>query len=448
MFHRLHYQLALFYTFVTGCIFTVLTLLCLIFAENSLKAEDNAAFLRQLNSALIHLQEQDTISHQWLNQIQESGQFQLYLYDNGNPLYYEHYHESEQEEFLKKEALTAAATEHQMDIFSVKPSQVIAHTEFDFASSDGENYYASAGVIPKKARHLGFLILTPLKQQEKRIWFLRLVIFLTDLAAVSLILVFSWVFTKRLITPLEKNREKQMRFIASASHELRAPLAVLRSGLEVLQKTTDPAEQSHFIDLMTEESGHMHNLIRDMLLLANSDSGHLPLHLSRCQPDELLLGIYEKFEPMAAKRAVQLSIKLPDCLPDPPCLICDRERIIQVFSILLDNALSYTPSGGRIRLTLKTTSSSLLFGVSDTGCGVPDAEKELIFDRFYRSDHAHTERAHFGLGLCIAKEIIEAHQGSIWIEDAAGGGSCFFVKLQNIRIQNKRLQKEQEMSIY
>ena len=114
MFHKLHYQLALFYTFVTGCIFTVLTLLCLIFAENSLKAEDNAAFLRQLNSALIHLQEQDTISHQWLNQIQESGQFQLYLYDNGNPLYYEHYHESEQEEFLKNKANAADSTKPHM----------------------------------------------------------------------------------------------------------------------------------------------------------------------------------------------------------------------------------------------------------------------------------------------------------------------------------------------
>ena len=81
MFHKLHVQLTLFCTFVTGCIFLVLTFLCLRFAENSLKAEDNAAFLRQLNAVLIHLQEQDSISHQWLSQIQKNSQFLLYLYD-------------------------------------------------------------------------------------------------------------------------------------------------------------------------------------------------------------------------------------------------------------------------------------------------------------------------------------------------------------------------------
>ena len=442
MFHKLHLQLTLFCTFVTGCIFLVLAFLCLIFAENSLKSENNAAFLRQLNTTLIHLQEQDMISHQWLNQIQENGQFLLYLYDNGNPLYYQHYHDSEQDVLLREEAIAKAKEEQNLDIFSEKPDQVILHTEFDFLSSSGQDYYASAGVIPKQSKHLSFLILCPLQNQHDRIWQLRLAVLLLGLAAISLLLDFSWLFTRRMIIPLEKSREKQVRFIASASHELRTPLAVLRSGLEVLEKTNDPAERSHFMELMTEESSHMQNLIEDMLFLANADSDHFPIHKTLCQPDELLLDAYEKFEPLATKKKITLSVELPDESSELPDCLCDRERITQVFSILLDNAITYTSettgstlhqqpscSTGKIRLSLRVTPDSLLFQFSDTGCGVPDAEKELIFDRFYRSDHSHTEKTHFGLGLCIAREIIDAHQGSIWVEDSADGGSCFFVRL-------------------
>ena len=152
MFHKLHIQLTLFCTFVTGCIFLVLTFLCLLFAENNLKAEDNAAFLRQLNAALIHLQDQDLISHQWLNQIQKNSQFLLYLYDNGKPLYYQQYHDSVQEKLLREEAVRQTAEEQNLDIFSEQPDRVILHTEFDFQSSNGRKYYASAGVIPKPPR--------------------------------------------------------------------------------------------------------------------------------------------------------------------------------------------------------------------------------------------------------------------------------------------------------
>ncbi len=164
-----------------------------------------------------------------------------------------------------------------------------------------------------------------------------------------------------------------------------------------------------------------------MLLLANADSDHLPMQMELCQPDELLLNAYEKYESLAAKKQISLLISLPDTL-FPDCY-CDRERIMQVFSILLDNALSYTPSNGTIQLSLTLNKAFLCFVVSDTGCGIAEEDKKRIFDRFYRSDQAHTDKMHFGPGLCIAKEIVTAHQGKICVEDSAEGGSCFFVEL-------------------
>lgn len=427
MFRKLHIQLTLFCTLVTGLIFLSLTFICLSFAEKSLKETSYASFLSQLNSALIHLQEQEIISHQWLNQLQEKGHLTLYLYDNGTPLFYQNYHDTTEEKRQIEEAEKAAQKKMGIDIFSRQTNQLTVHKEYDFVSSTGDAFYASAGIIPKKKGFLSFIILSPLENCNNQIRQLQFMICITDLIAVVLLFLFSRYFTKRMIVPLEKSQEKQNQFIASASHELRSPLAVLHSGMEVLKKTKDPDRQAHVIDLMQQEGTRMQHLIRHMLLLAHSDSGQLPLQITPCQPDELLLSLYEKYETLAVKKGISLSLDLPDELVRN--FRCDRERMTQVFSVLMNNALSYTPSGGTVQLSLTVHKTFVLFRFSDTGCGVPDHEKTLIFDRFYRSDHAHTDKEHFGLGLCIAKELVTAHKGEIWVEDNPAGGSCFCVKL-------------------
>ncbi|MCI8770146.1 MAG: HAMP domain-containing histidine kinase [Lachnospiraceae bacterium] len=432
MFQKLHLQMTLFCTTVTSCILLVLTLVCFFFAQNSLKKNDYNSFLTQLNAFLIHLQEQDTISHQWLNQLQGNGEIYFFLYDNKKPLSYQSYHFSKKESRLAKEAANIARKKYDVDIFSTDTHKIIVQAEFNFSPSTGTNYYASAGIIPKKSGTISFIILFSLEKQQKVLKNLRIIVCLAALAAIFLLFIFSWYFTKRIIIPLEESQKQQTLFIASASHELRAPLAVLRSGLEVLKNKITPAEQAHFIDLMTEESSHMQNLVNHMLLLANADSGHLPINPSAYQPDGILINIYEKYETLANKKNIVLFIDLPDELL-PNCL-CDIERITQVFTILMDNALSYTPAGGSIRLSLTLEpmhphGECLLFCFADTGCGVPETDKKLIFERFYRSEQVHTDKEHFGLGLCIAKEIVRAHKGNIWVEDHNGGGSCFYVRL-------------------
>ena len=109
---------------------------------------------------------------------------------------------------------------------------------------------------------------------------------------------------------------------------------------------------------------------------------------------------------------------------------CDKDRIRQVLEILISNALSYGREGGSITLTLKEKSGCFLLGVRDTGPGIPDSDKPYIFDRFYRGDTSRNAKDHFGLGLCIAKEIMDRHQGRIWLEDTLGGGASFFLELK------------------
>ena len=427
MFKQLHIRLTAFFTLVTGLIFLLLTSVCLYFAESSLKQSSHASFLTQLNAVILHLQEQDNISHQWLNQIQNGETFRLYLYDNNTPLSYQNYHMTEEERALVEEAIAQARSSYDMDIFVPSYQHISPHTEFTFRASDGQEYEVSAGFIPNPNGYLSFIVLASHAAQHTQLLFLRLIVAAADLCAILLLAVFSWRFTGRLLVPLSEDQKKQTHFIASASHELRTPLSVLLSGLESLSKTDDPEKQAHFIHLMTTEGHRMQHLINDMLLLANADSKSLSFHMERHQPDELLLHTYEAFEPLAVQRNIRLSLALPEeLLPD---CTCDKERITQVFSIITDNALCYTPSGGKITISLAYQPHRFEFRFTDTGPGVPDEEKEAIFDRFYRSDASHTDKNHFGLGLCIAKEIVSAHGGTIRVEDHPGGGSCFVVTL-------------------
>lgn len=454
MFHKLHRQMTFFCTAVTGTILILLTILCLFVAENGLKKNSYTSFLNESSSFISHLQEQNTISLQYLNQLREKNGFEFVLYDNGTPLFSQNLTSPEKilgNDFIELAIMTAEDT-CQLDLFSNERSQLTRHTEFSLSQKRTGLYYICAGKIPKEKGQLSFLIFYSLKQQQQQILKQRFAFVLADILGIFLLAAFSYFFTGRMLLPLEENNRKQTQFIASASHELRTPLAVILSGLEALEKSKEEADRRHFTGIMRREGLRMQHLISDMLLLANSDANSLKIRKNSCQPDELLLAAYEKYELLAAKKEITLKLRLPEApLPD---ITCDEERILQVLSILLDNALSYTPAKGTVTLSVSPLSerspaekppfnissaagrkmaspktAALLFQVTDTGCGVPDADKKHIFERFYRSETSHTDKEHFGLGLCIAREIIEAHHGKIFVTDTPDGGACFCIVL-------------------
>lgn len=168
-------------------------------------------------------------------------------------------------------------------------------------------------------------------------------------------------------------------------------------------------------------------LINDMLSLSNADNHSWKMHPVFCELDTLLLDTYEKYEPLMQDHHMKFFIELPE-EEIPPCP-CDPERISQVLGILLDNAISYVPANGKIVLSLSQTETHFLIRVKDNGPGIPDSAKTSVFRRFYRADSARNNRQHFGLGLCIAYEIISLHKGTISVLDTPGGGSTFQISL-------------------
>ena len=168
-------------------------------------------------------------------------------------------------------------------------------------------------------------------------------------------------------------------------------------------------------------------LINDMLSLSNADNHSWKMHPISCELDTLLLDTYEKYEPLMQDHHMKFFIELPE--KEIPSCPCDPERISQVLGILLDNAISYVPENGKIILSLSQTETHFLIRVKDNGPGIPDSAKTSVFRRFYRADSARNNRQHFGLGLCIAYEIISLHKGTISVLDTPGGGSTFQISL-------------------
>lgn len=188
-----------------------------------------------------------------------------------------------------------------------------------------------------------------------------------------------------------------------------------------------PHKQTQFLNTIKHEGLRMSSLINDMLTLSESDQHQFWVQKMPVELDTLLINSYEAFQPLAKKKDVMLSIELPE---DPlPVCFCDPDRIKQVFSILIHNAISYTPEKGKISLSLAYKKSNFYISVADNGIGIPDEDKSKIFDRFYRAEKSRSTKGHFGLGLSIAYEIINTHGGIITVEDAKGGGTIFTIVL-------------------
>lgn len=426
MFRKLHIRLTVFCTLVCGTILVLMSFICLFFSETETTERHFSDFQINVNMLLNHLETQTVISYNWLAQANADTQFEIDIRDNGSKLIFEELSPLSLDEGLFAAAREKAREEHMIFEETIRQgSKLSAHAEFELSQSK-EAYYAAVALIPKSNGVLNIAVLHPLDDLEQSLRTTRLLFAWADLLGVLLLSVFFWFFTWRMIQPLIDSRRKQTEFIAAASHELRSPLTVMLSCLFAM-KHASPPEAEQFAQNIALEGKRMGRLIEDMLTLTATDSSHFTIQKTDVELDTLLLSVYEKFEPQAHTKQISLRLSLPDGLL-PHCT-CDKERIEQVLSILLDNALCYTPKGGVICLSLAATPKKFTIRIADNGIGVPDSEKKAIFDRFYRCEKSHKDKTHFGLGLCIAKEIVHMHKGKLWVEDTPGGGATFVTVL-------------------
>lgn len=418
MLHKVHRRLALLCAGITLTVLIALSACCLAISENSLKQSSFSSFRNDMNTLLGNLENQTVLSHNWLSRMEANGKYLIRVTDNGVGFLW-----GAQEHDPGREELLQAGLDYYISTFpAVSPARgTLYHTEYSFSFSRND-YYGCFAVSNRRGSTLTVLVLKPLENLHSRILRQRYYFLFPVMAASVLLSFFSWYFTGRLLRPVEESRRSQLAFVAAASHELRTPLAVILSSVSSCRRS-EGAQQERFLSIMEEEGQHMSRLVSDLLQLAGTDSQNLSLTPSLCEPDTLLLTVFEAFEPLAEEKGFHLSIQLPEETVFP--ISCDDGRIRQVLSILLHNAFSYTPSGSRIRLSLLQQDRRTSFQVTDHGPGVPDELKGRIFERFFRGSQERRKDGHFGLGLSIAAQIMEAHGGSITVSDTPGGGATF-----------------------
>lgn len=436
MLKKLRIQLTLISTFITGTILFVMAVIVLLISEQPLKDRNYAYFKNNTNSIIYNIQNNKIISHLWLSQTEIINNLIIHIEDNSYPFIFNgSWHNSKTErEYLINKAKDIAAYNYKFDLYkSTNLSPIPKTIFFDFKGKYNEKYNASVSAIPSNSSDTYTLILIHDKQYETmQIVQNRILLFSLVVVGIISLLIFSWWFAGRNIKSIEKNEQKQIEFIAAASHELKAPLAVITTSASAISVQNDN-QQSKFINNIQKECKRMARLIDDLLLLSNSDAKTWTIKKEKVEIDTILLDIIDFFSSIAIKNNQSLTLTLPENAV--PFIYGDCERLIQAISVFIDNALNYTRSGGKIKIVLSLELHFIVIQIIDNGIGISNEDKKHIFDRFYRSDKSHSTKGHYGLGLSIAYEIIRLHNGSIYVSDTHGGGATFTIKL------NKNLNK-------
>jgi signal transduction histidine kinase len=242
-------------------------------------------------------------------------------------------------------------------------------------------------------------------------------------------LYISIVMSKRAMIPISGAFTRQREFVADASHELRTPLSVLLSTIDAMEMTIEPQKEDFvekMLSNMRQEVKRMTNLVGDLLTLARSDSNKIERRTEtfdfRPQAEKAI----ESVHPLAAAKQIMLNLYAPATLSAQG----DPQRLSQLLYILLDNAIKYTPQGGEVMLFVAAEGNQLCITVQDTGIGIKQEDFQRIFERFYRSDKSRSRQmGGHGLGLSIAKWIVETHQGTIKVSSEIGKGSIFRIRI-------------------
>lgn len=255
---------------------------------------------------------------------------------------------------------------------------------------------------------------------------LRNVLLIIDVLLFLGIPAIIWFLTDRTLAPVSKAHEREKQFLTDASHDLRTPLSILSSEMEVtLRKERTKEEYKKVILSNKEEVDDLVALTENLLFIARQSNNYQILQKERVDITDLLIKRIIAFQQLAKQKKLQLSFTPPK----QSIVIHGNQQLLnRLITSLLDNAVKYTTSKGRIMVGLNQNNHSAIVRVTDSGIGIPEAEQEKVFDRFYRADPARSEKG-YGLGLSIAKQIVEYHNGKIHLYSKVGKGTTITLTL-------------------
>ncbi len=234
------------------------------------------------------------------------------------------------------------------------------------------------------------------------------------------------------LTEMRRLETVRRDLVSNLSHELRTPLAGLKAVVDTLRDGAleDPPAARRFLDRIDTEVDALTQMVQELLELSRIESGQAPLRLAPAAVAGLVIPPVDRLQPQAERGGLTVAVDLPAAGDEPglPAVLADAERVREVVTNLVHNAIKFTPAGGRVTVSARQAGREVIVSVEDTGVGIAAADLPRIFERFYKADRARSGGG-TGLGLSIARHIVQGHGGRIWAESVEGRGSAFYFSL-------------------
>ena len=428
MFPKLEKKFVILYTLSTGLILTLILAVAFLSFLASQNSRQSSMFQDQLFTLMSRLQTDSIFSDSYLAQLEHKNHLAIYIEENGSPFFFPGSYQTRTErEKLFERAENLAAGEGIFPNSHPISSNLLQSSLLEIRGDEGDLYLGNILIIQTANGYKKLILLQDISGSQMQS--IKTLIFYLVIDCIGILLLFltgRW-FVRRSLKPLEETYEKQQDFVAAASHELRSPLAVIQSTADAIADA--PEEQGRLLDVIRKECRRGSSLVKNLLLLAAADQKQWAVKKVYFEMDEMLLNLLEVYEPLCVSRNGKLLLELPD--ESMPKVYADPALCRQIFTILLDNVVAYGlgEDGGRIVLRAKYLHPHVEVSVIDHGPGIPDGEKRLIFDRFYRQDQSRRQKEHFGLGLSVAAKLAEIQGVELDVRDTEGGGSTFLVKI-------------------
>lgn len=321
-------------------------------------------------------------------------------------------------------ATSLGLPQHELASKALQENEVEAAT---IEGSDGSVRTVSIPMYDESDQAIGVMqYARSLQGMQKEVNGLVLVLLPLGLSALGLSAIGGAYMAGRAVRPVQEAFERQRTFIADASHELKSPLTLIKLNVDMIHRELTDPDDKELTGEVLAETDHMSAVLSDLLLIARLDAGKLTVKREPFDLASVLSETADRFSTRAADADIRIAVEVTGKLR----VLGDRARASQILSILLDNALAYTPSGGSVAVVGSTQDSSVDILVKDTGLGISPEHISRIFERFYRADPARSRSTGgTGLGLSIAQELARAQKGDLKAENAKEGGAVFRLKL-------------------
>ncbi|MCI8560818.1 MAG: HAMP domain-containing histidine kinase [Dorea sp.] len=425
MFPELQKKFIRLYTFSTGMILTFILIVTFFLYLASQFSRREISFSDHVLTLSSKLQTEPVFADSYLAQLEAKYSLLIYIEENGTPFFFPGaYKPRTDRQILFKKIKDMAADEGIYHNSNPITSNLLQSSIMELTGMHNDSYLGCLLITQTSSGYKKLILIQDITGSQLKLIKNGILYLLTDILGIFLLFLTGRNFVRRSLKPLEEMYLKQQDFAASASHELRSPLAVIQAAADAAIHT--PGQQKKFLNIIKDECQRGNSLIKNLLLLSSARQENWSINMQYFELDEMLFHLMELYEPLCSAKDGTILLVLPE--ETLPPVYADPDLCLQIFTILLDNAIAYAlPAAGKIVLSAVYSHSCTTVCVTDFGPGISDEEKTLIFDPFYQQDKSRNKKAHFGLGLSIAAKLAKLQNIKLHVKDTKGGGSTFEV---------------------